>query len=269
MQEQWNWAAGNVGQPAAESLLLYAKPSVEAYYGRFHEARRLLNQGIAMKKKAGSWRPTSEYDTRQALREAEVGNSARAQRTAERALEKVQDRDTQLVLVLVFARAGDIEQARKLADTLSRGSPLDTLVQNYCLPTIRAAMKLHENDPAAAVDILQPTVKYELADADSFNSLYPAYIRGLAYLQMGDGRLAAVEFQKLLDHPGRVGREVIGALAHLQLARAQKLMGDQAAARKSYEDFLTLWKDADSDIPIYQQAKAEYAKLRTNSDRSN
>jgi len=269
MQEQWNWAAGNVGQPAAESLLLYAKPSVEAYYGDFHEARRLLNQGIAMKKKAGSWRPTSEYDTRQALREAEVGNSARAQRTAERALENVQDRDTQLVLVLVFARAGDIEQARKLADTLSRGSPLDTLVQNYCLPTIRAAMKLHENDPAAAVDILQPTVKYELADAESFNSLYPAYIRGLAYLQMGDGRLAAVEFQKLLDHPGRVGREVIGALAHLQLARAQKLMGDQAAARKSYEDFLTLWKDADSDIPVYQQAKAEYAKLRTSINRSH
>jgi hypothetical protein len=80
---------------------------------------------------------------------------------------------------------------------------------------------------------------------------------------MGEGRLASVEFQKLLDHPGRVGREITGALSHLQLARAQKMLGDQAAARKSYEDFLTLWKDADSDIPIYQQAEAEYAKLRT------
>src|SRR5260370_426786 len=262
MQEQWNWAAGNVGQPAAESLLLYAKPGVKTYYGHFHEARRLLTQGIALEKKAGSWRPTSEYDTRQALREAEVGNSARAQRAAAKALQTIQDRDTELALALVLARAGDIEQARKLADTLSQDSPLDTVVQNYCLPTIRAAMKLHDHDPAAAVEILRPTIKYDLADVESFNSVYPAYIRGLAYLEMGEGRLAAVEFQKLLDHPGRVGREVIGALARLQLARAQKIMGDEAAARKSYEDFLTLWKDADSDIPIYQQAKAQHARLR-------
>jgi hypothetical protein len=104
-------------------------------------------------------------------------------------------------------------------------------------------------------------VKYDLANPEGFNSLYPAYLRGLAYLQMGEGRMAAAEFQKLLDHPGMVGRTVAGALSHLQLARAQKMMGDQAAARKSYGDFLTLWKDADLDIPIYQQAKAEYARL--------
>jgi len=158
-------------------------------------------------------------------------------------------------------------QAQKLVDTLSQSFPLDTVVQNHCLPTIRAAMKLHENEPAAAVEILRPTVKYDFADADSFNSLYPAYIRGLAYLQMGEGRLAAAEFQKLLDHPGRVEREITGALSHLQLARAQRTMGNQAAARKSYEGFLALWKDADSDIPIYQQAKTEYAKLRTGSNR--
>jgi eukaryotic-like serine/threonine-protein kinase len=95
----------------------------------------------------------------------------------------------------------------------------------------------------------------------SFNSLYPAYIRGLAYLQLGDGRLAAAEFQKLVDHRGLVGSDVIGALAHLQIARAQKMMGDEASARKWYEDFLVLWKDADPDIPILKQAKAEYANL--------
>jgi serine/threonine protein kinase/tetratricopeptide (TPR) repeat protein len=262
MQEQWSWAMGNVGKPAAESLLLYARPSVETYYGHFREARRVLKQGIALETKAGSGRPTSEYDTVHALREAEAGNSARAQRAAAKALQKVRDRDTQLALALVFARAGDIEQAQKLAHALSQDFPLDTVLQNYCLPTIRAAIKLHENDPAAAVEILRPTVKYDLADADSFNSLYPAYIRGLAYLRMGEGRLASVEFQKLLDHPGRVAREITGALSHLQLARAQKMMGDQAAARTSYEDFLTLWKDADSDIPIYRQAKAEYQELR-------
>jgi eukaryotic-like serine/threonine-protein kinase len=136
------------------------------------------------------------------------------------------------------------------------------MVQNFSLPTIRAAMKLHENDPAGAVEVLRPAVKYELAVPSSFNSLYPTYIRGLAYLQMGEGRLAAAEFQKLFEHPGIVGRDVIGALSHLQLARAQKMMGNEAAARRSYEDFLTLWKDADSDLPIYQQAKAEYATLR-------
>ena len=103
-----------------------------------------------------------------------------------------------------------------------------------------------------------------MAYPTGFNSLYPAYIRGLAYLQMGEGRLASAEFQKLLDHRGIVGNEVTGALSHLQLARTQRIMGDQAAARKSYEDFLTLWKNADSDIPIYQQAKTEYAMLRKN-----
>jgi tetratricopeptide (TPR) repeat protein len=251
MQQQWDWAVGN---PDAEPQLLYERSSVEAYYGRFHNA-------LALTKNADSLRSTDEYETFYALREAEVGKPARAQRAAAEALKKVHDRDTQLVLALIFARAGDVERARKLADDLSQASPLDTVVQSYSLPTIRAAIKLHENDPAGAVDALRPTMKYDLAYPGSFSNLYPAYIRGLAYMQMGEGRLAAAEFQKLLDHPGIVGREVIGALSHLQLARAQKMMGGQAAARKSYEDFLTLWKDADSDIPIYQQAKAEYATL--------
>jgi serine/threonine protein kinase/tetratricopeptide (TPR) repeat protein len=269
MQEQWRWAERAVGERAAESLLLFARPSVETYYGHFREARGLMKQGIALERKAGSWRPTSEYDSFHALREAEVGNSARAQQGAAKALASTPNRDSQLLLALAFARAGDSEQAQKISDALSQDFPLDTVVQNYSLPTIRAAMKLGENDPAAAVEILRPTVKYELADSRSFCTLYPAYIRGLAYLQMGEGLLAAVEFQKLLDHPGIVGREVIGALARLQLARAHKLMGDQAAARKSYEGFLTLWKDADSNIPVYQQAKAEYAKLRANSNRAD
>jgi serine/threonine protein kinase len=252
MQEQWNWA---VGKPGVEPVLLSERSSVEAYYGHFRHA-------IALTNKADSLRPTGGYDTLHALRDAEVGNSARTLRAAAKALEKAQNRDEQLNLALVFARAGDIGQAQKIADALSQESPLDTLIQYYYLPTIRAAMKLHENDPAGAVDVLRPAVKYELALPSSFNSLYPAYIRGLAYIQMGEGGLAAAEFQKLLDHPGIVGTEVIGALSHLQLARAQAMMGGQVAARKSYEDFFALWKDADSDIPIYRQAKVEYASLR-------
>ncbi len=260
MQEQWNWA---VGKPGAEPVLLSERSNVEAYYGHFHHA-------IALAKKADSSRPTGGDNAFPALRDAEVGNSARARRAAAKGFKKAQDRNEQLVLALVFARAGDIGQAQKLADALSQASPLDTLIQNCWLPTIRAAIKLHENDPAGAVEMLRPAMKYDLAYANySFNGLYPAYIRGMAYLQMGEGHLAEGEFQKLLDHPGLVGTDIIGVLSHLQLARAQKMMGDERAARKSYEDFLTLWKDADSDIPIYQQAKAEYARLRVNSNRAD
>jgi tetratricopeptide (TPR) repeat protein len=173
----------------------------------------------------------------------------------------VSDRDGKQFLALAFARAGNSEQARKMADALDQDAPLDTLVQNYSLPAIRAAMKLNANDPAGAIATLKPSLKWELSFNFSFNGLYPAYIRGLAYLQLGEGRLAAAEFQKLVDHRGLVGTDVIGALAHLQMARAQKMMGDEASARKWYEDFLVLWKDADPDVLIYQQAKAEYAKL--------
>jgi tetratricopeptide (TPR) repeat protein len=195
------------------------------------------------------------------VEEAEVGNSERARSMAAPALKSLQNSHNQIYLALALGRAGNVEEAQKLADALDQEYPLDTAIQYYYLPAIRAAIKLIEKDPASAVEILRPALKYDLAYPDSFQSLYPAYIRGLAYLQMGDGQQAAAEFQKLLDHPGLVGRDVHGALSHLQLARAQKMMGDEGAARKSYEDFLTLWKDADPDIPIYQQAKAEYAKL--------
>ena len=121
---------------------------------------------------------------------------------------------------------------------------------------------MHENDPNAAIETLRPALKYDFAYPNAFNGVYPSYIRGMAYLQVSDGRSAAAEFQKVVDHPAIVGRSVTGALAYLQLGRAQAMMGDKVAARKSYQDFLTLWKDADSDIPIYKQAKAEYFRLQ-------
>jgi len=254
MLEQWNPA---IGSPDAHRFLLL-KSYVEEYYGRFRRARELNQQAVDMAQPDTADSPT--YVT--ALWEAESGDAARARQIAATALKTVNNREGKLYLALTFARAGNTEQARKMADALDQDSPLDTLVQNYSLPTIRAAMKLTANDPAGAVAALQPSRKYELSFNFSFNSLYPAYIRGLAYLQLGEGRLAATEFQKLVDHRGLVGPDVTGALAHLQIARAQKMMGDEASARKWYQDFLALWKDADPDIPIYQQAKAEYAKLR-------
>jgi hypothetical protein len=144
---------------------------------------------------------------------------------------------------------------------MNQQAPQDTLMQFYYLPTIRAAMELQRHNPTAAIEILRPTEPYELIVGDNFSSMYPTYFRGLAYLQLGQGKPAAMEFQKLLDHSAIVGKDVTGALAHLQLGRAQAMMGDKAAARKSYQDFLTLWKYADPGIPIYKQAKAEYAQL--------
>ena len=137
------------------------------------------------------------------------------------------------------------------------------MVQNFQLPTIRAAIELHKRQPARAIEILQPALPYDFAfPADSFEMLYPAYLRGLAYLELSRGREAAAEFQKMVDHPAITDDFITAPLSHLQLARAQAMMGDRAAARKSYQEFLTLWKDADPDIPIYRQAKVEYAKLQ-------
>jgi tetratricopeptide (TPR) repeat protein len=167
-----------------------------------------------------------------------------------------------MTLALSLARSGRTEEAERLADEVSWEAPLDTIVQKYLVPTVRAAIKLQLHDPNAAIDLLRETVPYDLAFTQSFDYLYPAYMRGLAYLESGDGRSAAIEFQKLIDNPGLCWGYITGPLARLQLGRAQRLTGDNAAARESYEEFLTIWKDADRNLPIYLQAKAEYAQLK-------
>jgi eukaryotic-like serine/threonine-protein kinase len=266
MREQWSWAAG---KPIADGLL-FGRSRVEAYRGHFNEARRLEKQAIDLAAKSDASAPLGNVgfdNSEEALEEAEVGNLAEARRFAAQSRANTLNRNSQLVLALAFARTGNIVEAQNLADALNQNAPLDTVVQNYYLPTIHAAIKLHQTDPNGAISVLQSTVKYDLASPTGFNSLYPAYIRGLAYLKIGEGHEAAAEFQKLLDHPGIVGREVIGALSRLQLARAQQMMGDEAAARRSYEDFLALWKDADPDVPIYQQAKSERARLSNKTKK--
>jgi tetratricopeptide (TPR) repeat protein len=167
-----------------------------------------------------------------------------------------------MILALSLARSGRTDEAERLADEVSRDAPLDTIVQKYLVPTVRAAVRLQKHDPRAAIDLLRETAQYELASTKSFDYLYPAYIRGLAYLESGDGRSAAGEFQKLIDNPGLCWEYITGPLARLQLGRAQRLMGNDASARESYEEFLNIWKDADPDLPIYRQAKAEYAQLK-------
>jgi tetratricopeptide (TPR) repeat protein len=162
---------------------------------------------------------------------------------------------------LALAAAGDVPDALETARQLDRQFPLNTLIQRCELPTIRAQIYLQQDNPGSAIEILRQATSYELRYSDTFG-LEPAYVRGEAYLQARQAQQAATEFRKVLEHRGIVGNSINGALAHLQLGRAQVMMDDKTAARKSYQDFLTLWKDADPDIPIYKQAKAEYAKLQ-------
>jgi hypothetical protein len=145
---------------------------------------------------------------------------------------------------------------------LSKLHPNDTLVQVNYLPTLKALIALHQNHPLAAIEALQTATLYELGFANNFYALLPVYVRGQANLAANKGSGAAIEFQKIVDHPGVVVNFPIGALAHLQLGRAYAMEGDTAKAKAAYQDFLTLWKDADPDIPILKQAKAEYAKLQ-------
>jgi serine/threonine protein kinase/tetratricopeptide (TPR) repeat protein len=254
MQEQLSWA---MARPEAKEWALEQRGDIATYYGRLRAAHKFYS----------SYSPQSgdgkeEILIYSALGNAEAGNRIVARQTAEEALAATPTRNVKRIVALVFARTGAVSRVEELLDVINQESPLDTLVQKYELPTIRAAIELDREQPARAIEILQAALPYDLADRYRFARLYPAYLRGLAYLKLGNGPAAAAEFQKVIDHPGLVQDFITAPLSHLQLGRAQVMMGDKDAARKSYQDFLTLWKDADPDIPIYKQAKAEYAKLR-------
>ena len=168
------------------------------------------------------------------------------------------------VAALALARAGDTPAAEKLLAELDKTFRLDALVQSYWLATIRAAIELNRGNATKAVELLQGAARYELAVSSptELATMYPVYVRGYAYLLAHQGKEAAAEFQKFIDHPGVVLNFPLGALSRLGLARAYALQGDTTNARRAYQDFLTLWKDADPDLPVLRDAKSEYAKLK-------
>jgi ATP/maltotriose-dependent transcriptional regulator MalT len=166
---------------------------------------------------------------------------------------------------LSLALAGDTADAEALASELNRDHLLDTIVQNHYLPAIGAELALQHGDAARALDSLQAAAPYEMAQTNSnILNLFPVYVRGRAYLQARNGSAAATEFQKIVDHPGLTVNSPVGALAKLGLARAYALTGDKDKSRTAYQDFLAIWKNADPDVPVLKEAKAEYARLQQN-----
>jgi DNA-binding winged helix-turn-helix (wHTH) protein/tetratricopeptide (TPR) repeat protein len=255
MAQQVAWAKD---RPEAENVLLDLEADTAAYSGRLGQARELSRQAVVSAKRAQETEVAAEHEAEASVREALFGNPDEASKRAADALDLSSGEPAQFLAALALALAGDAVRSGALADDLGNRFPENTLVQSYYLPTIRAQLALSRKDPSRAIEILQTATPYELS---SPGALYPAYVRGESYLAAHQANEAAAEFQKILDHRGLVANSPIGALARLGLGRAYALSGDKTKAKSAYQDFLTLWKDADPDIPILKQAKAEYAKL--------
>jgi serine/threonine protein kinase/Tfp pilus assembly protein PilF len=252
-----------MGKPGTEDVLLATLADTEGWYGKLKTARELTQRAMDSAQHNDAKETASSYQAAAALREVESGNREQARVAADAALNLAQNRDVRAMAALALARAGDTAAAEKLAAELDKTFPLDTLVQRYWLPTIRAAVALERKDPNRVVELLKAASTIEYGQPTNLAVfLCPVYLRGEAYLMLHDGNAAAAEFQKFVAHRGQVVNFPWGALARLGLARAYAMQGDTVKARNSYQDFLTLWKDADPDIPILKEAKTEYAKLQ-------
>jgi tetratricopeptide (TPR) repeat protein len=252
-----------MGKPGAEDLLLATQADTEGWYGKLKNAQELTGRAMDSAQRNDAKEAAAAYQAGAALREVESGNREQARAEANAALKLAPNRDVRAMAALALARAGDTAGAEKLAGELDKAYALDTLVQRYWLPTIRAGVALERQDPNRAVELLKAASTIELGEISQFTIfLCPVYVRGEAYLMLHDGNRGAAEFRKFIDHRGVVMNFPWGALARLGLARAYALQGDTAKARTAYRDFLTLWKDADPDVPILKEAQAEYAKLQ-------
>ena len=262
MAEQVSYSTG---KPAVEDVILAYEADTNAYFGHLEKARALTGQAMASARQAGEKEVAATYESAAGVREILLGNTTEARNRAETAIRASAGRDVQYGAALAFAVAGDSSRAQTLADDLAKRFPDDTIVHFNYLPTLNAQLALNRHDPAKSIEVLETASPYELGQPGisyNYQSLLPVYFRGEAYLAQHKGAEAAREFQKIIDHRGFVWNELIGALAHLQLGRALAMQGDTAKAAAAHNDFLTLWKDADPDIPILKSAKSELAKLK-------
>ena len=280
-------ASAAMGKPGAEDIMLATQADTEGWYGKLKNAHELTGRAMDSAQHNDAKEAAAAYQAAAALREAEAGNREQARAEAHAAVKLAPNRDVRAMAALALGRAGDTAGAEKLAAELAKTFPLHTIVQRYWLPAIRAGVALERQDPNRAIELLKAASTGELALATNVTIfLCPTYLRGEAYLMLHDGNRAAAEFQKFIDHRGLVVNFPWGALARLGLARAYALQAGLpvaavydrrkedgarraplqpdalAKARAAYQDFLTLWKDADPDVTILKEAKAEYAKLK-------
>jgi serine/threonine protein kinase/tetratricopeptide (TPR) repeat protein len=254
------------GKRGTEDLVLDEEAFASAYSGRLQEARGISRRAVERVQQEDHKEKAAIYEAGAAVREAFFGNAPEARRSAMMALELSKDRDVQFGAAFALALSGDSPRPQTLADDLEKRFPEDTSTRFIYVPALRAVLALKKDEPRQAIELLQSAVSYDLAAPGSgfgfFGYMYPAYVRGEAYLASHQYAEAAAEFQKILDHRGLIFCDPVGAVARWQLGKALALSGDTAKAKIAYQDFLTLWKNADSDIPILVRAKAEYDKLQ-------
>ena len=254
------------GKPDSMDWIADRQASSFAYAGRLQKARVLSRQAIELAQQQGDRERAAQFAIRSALWEAFFGNAQAAKQGAAAALELASNREVEYGAAIAAGLAGDSRQAQALADHLQNGFPEDTSIRFSYLPVIHAILALDRSDPAAAIHALEPAIPYELgsprcAVVGFYGSLYPILFRGQAYLAAHNGPEAAREFEKLLDHRGVMIGDPVSVLAHYGMARSYALSGDPGDARKQYQQFLTLWKDADADLPVLRTAKAELTRL--------
>jgi serine/threonine protein kinase/tetratricopeptide (TPR) repeat protein len=259
------------GKPGAEDGISHLQAMVLARAGRLEAASRSARHAIELASAAGQGERAAVFETAAGVWEAWYGNAAAAKRNAMHVLEAANGRHVQYAAALALAIAGDRSRAQAIADDLNTRFPEDTSVRFNYVPTLRALSALGANDPARAIELLRPAATYEFAQpaisffgsgGGGFGAMYPTYVRGVAYLALHQATEAAAEFQKIVDHPGVVLVDPIGALTRLQLGRALTQTGDLAKASAVYADLLALWKDADHDLELLKRAQAEFAALR-------
>ena len=262
MAQQVNWSTSRRG---VEDWFLGYESDSAAYFGKLGKAREFSNRAAGSAERVEEKEAAASYEVSAALREALFGNVDDSRKRVVTALRLSKGRDVQYGAALALTLTGEAVRAKSLADELGKSFPEDTIVQFNYLPTLNAQLAMLRSDAVKAIEVLQGAAPYELGQplvGDVTLNLYPVYVRGQAYLTTHQPNEATVEFQKILDHQGIVRNSPIGVLAHLQIARAYAMQGDTAKAKAAYQEFLTLWKDADPDVPILIAAKAEYAKVK-------
>ncbi len=250
-----------VGKPD-EPILFIIHARSECALGRLQPARAAFAQSESVSQRLGYKEFSGIILANQAECEAELGNLPEARQKISQALAISQDRDTRAAVMGVLARTGDLAGSQKIAEDLVREYPTDTILNKVLVPLVRARSDLQHNQPAPAVAHLEMATPYELGTEPGTARYWVNYIRGEAFLRLKEGAKAAAEYQKILDHRGVSPIDVTYTLSHLGLGRAYAVQGNTAAAKSAYQDFFAAWKDADPDLPVLKQAKAEYEKLQ-------